>query len=146
MSHRTNVLRAYRDLLELINCLPADKRSVALWEARQRTREGAAESNAVKKSDLLKELVARASFLRASTPRTSWRQRALKQPTHYVFRGGKLVEGHGQAETRYRCDSSRSSHNNEIPSRLVESPGPGYAGWGMAKSVWMRAIESIGSY
>lgn len=99
-AHRANVLRAYRELLELINCLPSPQRMPALSEARTRLRAGASESNAVKQSDLLKELVARVSFLRASTPRTAWRHRAVKQPAHFVFRGGKLIEGHGEAEIR----------------------------------------------
>ena len=101
MSHKANVLRTYRDLLELVHCLPAEKRAAAAKEARSRVREGAAESNAVKQSDLLKQLVARVSFLRACTPRHAWRHRAIRHPTHYVFRGGELVEGQGHAESRY---------------------------------------------
>lgn len=100
MSYKANVLKTYRELLELIHCLPAERRAVALEEARSKLREGATESNAFKQSDLLKQLVARVSFLRAATPRSSWRQRALRQPTHYVYRGGELVEGQGEKETR----------------------------------------------
>ena len=101
MSHKATILRNYRELLDLIHCLPAAKRSAALAEARIKIREGATEVHAAKQSDLLKELVGKISYLRAATPRNAWRRRSLEQPTHYVFRGGKLVQGYGQAETRW---------------------------------------------
>ena len=100
MSHRANVLRQYRELLELIRCQPPNKRAAAYAEARTKMRDSAEEANAVRQSDLLKELVARISFLRASTPRHLWRHRARNQPSHFVYRAGQLVEGQGHAETR----------------------------------------------
>ena len=69
MSHRANVLRAYRELVDLLKRLPADRREAGLQEARASVRINAGERDALKASDMLKDLVARISFLRMATPK-----------------------------------------------------------------------------
>ena len=70
MAQRANVLRAYRELLDLAKRLPIDKRNASLEEARKAMRSNQTEVDPVKQTDLLKELVAKVSFLRMTTPKT----------------------------------------------------------------------------
>ena len=70
MAQRANVLRAYRELLDLPKRLPIDKRNASLEEARKAMRSNQSEIDPVKQTDLLKELVAKVSFLRMTTPKT----------------------------------------------------------------------------
>lgn len=74
MTQRANVLRAYRELVDLIKRLPADRREVNLQEARASMRANMKETDPLKASDMLKDLVARVSFLRMATPK-SYRDR-----------------------------------------------------------------------
>ena len=63
-SQRSNVLRAYRELLSLARRMPDAQRESALAEARAAVRANAAEPDAGAASDALKTLWARISFLR----------------------------------------------------------------------------------
>lgn len=70
MAQRANVLRVYRELIDLIKRLPAERRAASLEEARSSVRANMHESDPLKTSDMLKDLVARVSFLRMATPKT----------------------------------------------------------------------------
>ena len=70
MAQRANVLRAYRELLDLAKRLPVEKRYASLEEARKAMRSNQRETDPVKQTDMLKELVAKVSFLRMTTPKT----------------------------------------------------------------------------
>jgi hypothetical protein len=70
MAQRANVLRAYRELIDLIKRLPRKRQAASLQEARTSMRANMNETDPVKVSDMLKELVARVSFLRMATPKT----------------------------------------------------------------------------
>ena len=70
MAQRANVLRAYRELLDLTKRLPLEKRYANLEEARKAVRSNRSETDPVKQTDMLKELVAKVSFLRMTTPKT----------------------------------------------------------------------------
>jgi len=74
MSQRANVLRAYRELIDLIKRLPLERRQASLQEAKATMRANKNEGDPLKASDMLKELVARVSFLRMATPK-SYRDR-----------------------------------------------------------------------
>ncbi len=76
-AHRANVLRAYRELLTLVRGLPSARREGALAEARAGVRANAAEPDAGKASDQLKQLFGRISFLR--TVRVLW-ERCMRRP------------------------------------------------------------------
>ena len=76
MAQRANVLRAYKELLDLAKRLPADKRYASLEEARKAMRFNQSEKDPVKQTDMLKELVAKVSFLRMTTPKT-YRDRSV---------------------------------------------------------------------
>ena len=91
------MLRSYRELLSLIKRLPADQQAQALQEARQQMRSNALETDALKLSDMHKQLVGRVSFLRSVTPRTHTDRRASGS---FVYRGGKLVEAQAHKESR----------------------------------------------
>jgi hypothetical protein len=99
-SHRTNVLRAYRELLNLIHRLPAQDQQKALQEARELLTKNKNISNAVEASDKLKELVARISFLRIMTPRRPGEKSRIGAGT-FVLRDGELVEGKAMGVSRY---------------------------------------------
>ena len=71
MSQRTNVLRAYRELVDLLKRLPADQAGPRLQEARAALRANSSEADPLKASDMLRDLVARVSFLRMATPKTA---------------------------------------------------------------------------
>ena len=130
MAQRANVLRAYRELIDLAKRLPSAKRDVSVQEARNALRTNRNESDPVKQSDMLKELVAKVSFLRMTTPKT-YRDRSssyslqnctiahemlasipsraevtmpCRRTRHgfvtYVLRDGVLVESQGKSESR----------------------------------------------
>jgi hypothetical protein len=70
MMQRANVLRVYRELVDLIKRLPAERREFSLQEARASMRANIGEADPLKASEMLKDLVARVSFLRMATPKT----------------------------------------------------------------------------
>ncbi|KAK9814462.1 hypothetical protein WJX72_006315 [[Myrmecia] bisecta] len=97
--HRSNVLRCYRELLYLIKKLPTDRRLAALEEARARTKVNIGETDLGQASEQLKELVAKISFLRISTPRQPGDRRSCLGGT-FVLRGGELVPGEAVRASR----------------------------------------------
>jgi hypothetical protein len=64
MTHRANVLRAYRELVWLAGRQPAAQREATLAEVRAAIRANATERDPGASSDQLKALCARISFLR----------------------------------------------------------------------------------
>lgn len=94
--HRTQVLRAYRELLGLIKRLPGEQRAAQWAEARGAVRRHAGEAGEAERQELLKRLIARISFLRMVTPRRPGEASATGAG-HFVLREGRLVEGHGQS-------------------------------------------------
>ena len=86
MSHRANILRAYRELIDLLKRLPPSRREAGLQEARAAVRANASERDALKASDMLKDLVARISFLRMATPKHA-RDRCPAHQQHHVHGG-----------------------------------------------------------
>lgn len=104
-THRQNVLRAYRELLKLVKRLPGDQRAKSWQEARATVRQHVGEADPVRQADLLKELVAKISFLRVITPRIPGEKSAVGAG-HWVLRNGELVEGEG-AVAGTRCVRAR---------------------------------------
>lgn len=92
-SHKANVFRAYRDLLDLIKRQPEPDRLAKLLEARRRMKSNVREPDPMKASDHLKELVANISFLHLTTPRQAGDRRSRNQSAQYIVREGQLVEG-----------------------------------------------------
>ncbi len=70
MAQRANVLRAYRELIDLAKRLPSGQRDASIQEAQKVMRANRDENDPVKQNDMLKELVAKVSFLRMTTPKT----------------------------------------------------------------------------
>ena len=62
--HRTSVLLAYRELLSLIRRLPVGEHGARIAEARAAVRANAGEASDEKKSDMLKLMWSKISFLR----------------------------------------------------------------------------------
>jgi hypothetical protein len=91
--HRRQVLSRYRELLRLIERLPQPKAAAARQEASASLRRNQREADPQAQLQQLKQLVARISFLRITTPRPPGE--ALGGGT-YVLRDGQLVQGGGQ--------------------------------------------------
>jgi hypothetical protein len=99
--HKQQVLARYRELLRLITRMPEQKAAAARQEAQQAVRSHANETDPQAQLGHLKELVARISFLRITTPRRPGE--SLGAGT-YVLREGQLVEGSGEDKgARYGC-------------------------------------------
>jgi hypothetical protein len=99
VSHRTNVLRAYRQLLQLIKRLPPLQQGKAVAQARSEAVNDRNISNAVEASDKLKQLYARIGYLRTITPRQPGDAECLGSG-HYVLRDGELVPSDVRPESR----------------------------------------------
>ena len=84
MAQRANVLRAYRELIDLVRRLPAETRDASLQEARGAMQADKNESNLVKQTDMLKQLVSKVSFLRMTTPKT-YRDRCSCLPSYILI-------------------------------------------------------------
>ena len=97
--HRSNVLRQYRELLSLIGALPSEQQAKALTQARTTVKANSSESDPVKASDMLRDLVSQSSFLKTITPKYSARQGS--SAGIFVLRDGQLVEGRAVKESRY---------------------------------------------
>lgn len=92
--HRQQVMSRYRELLRLVHRLPdGSKRAAARAEAQTTMRQHQHEQDPEAQLNYLKELVARISFLRITTPRRPGE--SLAGGT-YVLRDGQLVQGSGQ--------------------------------------------------
>lgn len=95
--HRAQVLKAYRDFLEVVaRSQPASAREAKRTEVRDAIRSHANETDESTQLDLLKKLVGRVSFLRMTSPKTG-RGRHTRETGVYVVRDGELVEGKGQS-------------------------------------------------
>ena len=93
------VLQSYRELLHLIKRLPLSRQPAALLEARERVRANRGENNQQRALDMHKEMVGRIGFLRMSLPRQPGDRYA--RAGRFVLRGGELVEGEADRETRW---------------------------------------------
>lgn len=91
--HRQQVITRYRELLRLIRRLPEQKAAAARAEAATAVRQHRDEADPEAQLRYLKDLVARISFLRITTPRRPGEP--LGGGT-YVLRDGELVEGAGE--------------------------------------------------
>ena len=117
MAQRANVLRAYRELVDLAKRLPAERRDASLKEARKAMRANTNEDDPVRQTDMLKELVAKVSFLRMTTPKT--------------YRDRCMVKSHpfsvDSAESTCRYHSRTQGQNTVegVCRRLFHAGGPG---------------------
>ena len=94
--HRAQVLKAYRDFVDVVRrSRPASERDAKLDEVRAAVRANVHENEESKQLDLLKQLVARVSYLRIVTPK-SGRGRHTREGGTFVVRKGELVEGSGE--------------------------------------------------
>lgn len=98
MPSRTDILRSYRELLYLIRRLPPEKRVSAATEARATLKRNKDEVDALKASDMHKELMGKIGYLRLSLPRQLGDRYA--KAGRFVLREGKLVEGEAERENR----------------------------------------------
>lgn len=94
MQHHTqHVLSRYRELLRIIRRLPEEKAAAARAEAQQTMRQHMAETDPELQLKYVKDLVARISFLRITTPRKAGETIGGGS---YVLRNGELVQGAGE--------------------------------------------------
>ena len=98
-STRGAVLRHYRELMEVIACIPKEAERVAAREqARAAVRANKDITNPIDVSDKMKEMVAKTSFLRMTTPRDPRRLRRRESsssgPAHHS------IIAHGQCPCR----------------------------------------------
>lgn len=99
VSHRTNVLRAYRQLLHLIKRLPAEQQGKALSQARAEAAADRQVASSVEASDKLKQLYTRIGYLRTITPRRPGDADRLGAG-RYVLRDGELVPSDLRPDSR----------------------------------------------
>lgn len=92
-AHKSHVLSRYRELLRLVQRLPADKAGAAKAEAQQTIRQRQAETDPQARLQHVKELVAKISFLRITTPRPVGEK---LEAGSYLLRQGQLVKGTGE--------------------------------------------------
>lgn len=105
-AHRAQVLSRYRELLRLIERLPAEKAATARSEAQQTIRDRRKESDPEAQLHHLKELVAKISFLRITTPRPVGEK---LDAGSYVLRDGQLVKGSAEDKgARYMATTLRN--------------------------------------
>lgn len=90
MAQRANVLRVYRELIDLIKRLPTKRREASLQEARAAVKADMNETDPLKASDMLKDLVARVSFLRMATPKT-YRDRCVYPPLQLAASSSRFI-------------------------------------------------------
>lgn len=95
MNNRDQVLRGYKELLRLMKKLPSEQSAKSLDEARITFRQHKTETDKVKQTDLLKQMVARIGFLRMITPKAPGEQSSIGTG-RYVLRNGELVPGSGE--------------------------------------------------
>lgn len=91
--HKQQVLSRYRELMRLIQRMPEQKAAAARLEAQQTLRQHKDEADPELRLNYLKDLAARISFLRITTPRRPGEP--LGGGT-YVMRDGELVQGAGE--------------------------------------------------
>ena len=134
--HTRNVCRLYRELLILIKRLPKDKIENAWEQARREIRLHKDESDKMKASDLMKQMVVKIGYLKSITPRQPGDAQRLRCGSgHWVLRDGKLVEGHGVSKGQRVADGTISMQEaHELNHRLLkrqyfgQEPPPNPAG------------------
>ena len=105
--HRGAVLKAYRDLVDVVRrSSPVAARDAMLEEARTEIRAHAAETDESKRLDLLRKLVARVGYLRIVTPKGGRHKR--EGGTFVVRKGsssrtGARARGRGWLTGRSAC-------------------------------------------
>lgn len=99
VSHRTNVVRAYRQLLQLIKRLPPSQQGKALSQARSEAAADREIDKAIEASDKLMQLYARIGYLRTITPRRPGDAERLGSG-RYVLRNGQLVPSDLRPDSR----------------------------------------------
>lgn len=121
LRQRAQVLKAYRDFVDVVRrSRPASEREAKLEEVRAKVRANASETDETKKVDLLKQLVARVSYLRIVTPK-SGRGRHKRESGTFVVREGELVEGSGEiAGTRVNDGKISMQEAHEYHNRLLK--------------------------
>lgn len=122
VEHSRNVCRLYRELLILIKRLPEQKVQTAWNQARNEIRRHKEVRDKMKASDLMKEMVAKISYLRSITPRQPGDASRLRLGSgHWVMRDGKLVEGHGQSKGSRVADGAISMEEaHQLNKRLLK--------------------------
>ena len=104
--HRGAVLKAYRDLVDVVRrSSPVEARDAVLEEARTEIRANAAETDESKRLDLLRKLVARVGYLRIITPKGG---RHKREGGTFVVREGELVEDGGESKGKRVADGKIS--------------------------------------
>lgn len=134
--HARNVCRLYRELLILIKRLPKDKIEDAWTRARQEIRRHRDEQDKMRASDLMKEMVAKISYLKSITPRYPGDATRLRLGSgHWVMRDGELVEGYGTSKGQRVADGTISMEEaHQLNKRLLkrqyfgQEPPPNPAG------------------
>ena len=149
--HSASVLRAYRELLNLIKRLPTSQRDSAWMEARQAMRQHAAEADGGRQMDLHKLLLAKISFIRTVTPRRPGEVSSIGGGT-FVLREGRLVEGAGtSAGSRCALLSPHAISGcvailiNRWQAISINNAPLADAGWQTARLAWRRQRRGTSS-
>lgn len=96
--HRAFVRSSYRQLLRLARRLPADKAAAARSEAAATLRERRSEADPELSLRHAKELAARVSFLRMTTPRPAGEPIGGEGAGRFVLRDGEWQRGEGEGK------------------------------------------------
>jgi hypothetical protein len=120
MQHRQQVLSRYRELLRLVQRLPDARAAAARGEARATLRQHQHEQDPQARLQQLKELVARISFLRITTPRRAGEP--LSGGT-FVLREGELVQGGGEHKGS-RCVKCGEAKQRVCAVCMVQGAAP----------------------
>tara|TARA_B000000441_G_C21547564_1_gene235331 strand:+ start:26 stop:463 length:438 start_codon:yes stop_codon:yes gene_type:complete len=117
--HRGAVLKAYRDLVDVVRrSSPVEARDAVLEEARTEIRANAAETDESKRLDLLRKLVARVGYLRIVTPKGG---RHKPEGGTFVVREGELVEDGGESKGKRVADGKISMQEaHDYHNRLMK--------------------------
>ena len=101
MAMRSNILRSYRELLTLLKRLPETTYANEYSQVRRGILQYRDETDALKVTDLHKQLIAKISFLRMTTTRRPGEVQRQGSGT-FVLRDGVLVET--ESEQQSRCN------------------------------------------
>lgn len=130
LRQRGQVLKAYRDFVDVVRrSRPASERESKLEEVRATVRANVNETDESKQLDLLKQLVARVSYLRIITPK-SGRGRHKREGGIFVVREGELVEGSGETpglrvnDGKISMQEAHEYHNRLLKRQYYGKPPP----------------------
>ena len=96
---RSNILRTYRELLTLLKRLPESTYIEEYQRVKSEIVQHRHETDALKVTDLHKQLIAKVSFLRMTTTRRPGEPQRQGSGT-FVLRGGALVESETEQQSR----------------------------------------------